>query len=215
MFAARGFYVIIPSCNTETGRNPTDQSFVPAQTSRGFRLPDITMITIGHKLDNPFSQDFYNDVISSLQLHQLKCSCGHSSCLSRHGSYFRTVKVGDSQFRLRVCRLRCRECGATHALMLSCMIPYSQVLLNDAASILLCSSKHNGFSAFLDGHLSMDENNIKAILRRYRRHWLQRLLAHGIPLFSLPELVSRCFQDFSRQFLQIKTTPNLLFGIPT
>ncbi len=64
--------------------------------------------------------------------------------------------------------------------------------------------------------LSMEEKaNIKAILSRYRKHWQQRLLAHGICLLPLAGLVHRCFRSFSRQFLQIKTTPNLLFGLPT
>ena len=56
---------------------------------------------------------------------------------------------------------------------------------------------------------------IKAILSRYRKHWQQRLLAHGICLLPLAGLVHRCFRSFSRQFLQIKTTPNFLFGLPT
>lgn len=173
------------------------------------------MITIGHELDNPFSQDFYDKLIRSLQIHQLTCSCGHSSCLVRHGSYLRTVKAGDCCFRLRVCRVRCRECGATHALLPSCIIPYSQVSLPDTVTVLNCQEQHTGFSIFMENHLSVDENDIKAILRRYRRHWQQRLLAQDICLFPLSRLVCRCFQHFSRQFLQIKATRNLLFCAPT
>lgn len=173
------------------------------------------MITIGHELDNPFSQDFYDKVIESIQFHQLSCPCGHSSCLVRHGAYLRTVKVGNTQFRLRVCRVKCSHCGSTHAILLSCIVPYSQILLPDAVAILACQERRTGFSAFLDRHLSIDENNIKAILSRYRKHWQQRLLAHGICLLPLAGLVHRCFRSFSRQFLQIKTTPNLLFGLPT
>ena len=77
------------------------------------------MITIGHELDNPVSQDFYDKVIESIQFHQLPCPCGHSSCLVRHRAYLRTVKVGNTQLRLRVCRVRCSHCGSTHAILLS------------------------------------------------------------------------------------------------
>lgn len=173
------------------------------------------MITIEHELDNPFSQDFYDKVIRSIQFHQLSCTCGHYACLVRHGAYLRTVKVGDRLLRLRVCRVRCTRCGSTHALMLSCIIPYSQILLADTAAILDCHQQQAPFSAFLQGHLSIDENNIKALLARFRKHWQQRLLAHGICLLPLPRLVRRCFLCFSRQFLQIKNTPNLLFVPPT
>mgnify|MGYP005774398045 CR=1 FL=1 len=95
------------------------------------------MVTIEHELDNPFFQDFYDKVISSIQFHQLSCTCGHCACLVRHGAYLRTVKVGD------------------------------------------------------------------------------RLLAHGIFLLPLPLLVRRCFRCFSRPFLQIKISKNLLFILPT
>lgn len=173
------------------------------------------MITIEHELDNPFSQDFYDKVIDSIQFHQLKCSCGRCSCLVRHGSYRRTVKVGDGQFRLRVCRLRCSECGRTHALMLSCIVPYSQILLIDTVSILDCYEKRASFSAFLQEHLSIDENNISSIIRRYKKHWQQRLRAGSVSLTPLPSLVRLCFLAFSRQFMQIKTTPNFLFFSPT
>lgn len=173
------------------------------------------MITIEHELDKPFSQDFYNKAIDSIQLHQLKCPCGRCSSLTRHGSYHRTVKAVGRQFRLRVCRLRCPECGHTHALMLSCMIPYSQILVNDTASIIICYETHTGFSAFLQEHLSIDENNIGSVIRRYKNHWQQRLWAESLPLTPLPGLIRLCFQAFSRQFMQIKTIPNILFFRPT
>lgn len=173
------------------------------------------MITIEHELGNPFSQDFYDKLTASIQLHQLSCTCGHSACLIRHGAYLRTVKVGDRLLRLRVCRVRCTLCGSTHALLPSAVIPYSQILLADAASILECHQQQADFSAFLQCHLSIDENNIKSLISRYRRHWHQRLLAHGICLLPLHRLLRRCFRFFSRQFLQIKNTKNLLFSPPT
>ena len=173
------------------------------------------MITIEHELGNPFSQDFYDKLISSIQFHQLSCTCGHCACLIRHGAYLRTVKVGDSLLRLRVCRVRCTHCGSTHALLPSAIIPYSQILLADAAAILECHQQQHSFSPFLECHLPIDENNIKSLISRYRRHWHQRLLAQGIRLLPLSMLVRRCFRFFSRLFLQIKNTKTLLFSPPT
>ena len=94
-----------------------------------------TMITIFVRDCNQISQSFYDSVIFDLQLHQLTCSCSHSACLSVHGYYRRTVKLSSGAIRLRVCRVKCSECGATHALLLSSMVPYSQILLSDQQRI--------------------------------------------------------------------------------
>lgn len=94
-----------------------------------------TMITIFVRDCNQISQSFYDSVIYDLQLHQLTCSCSHSACLSVHGYYKRTVKLSSGAIRLRVCRVKCSECGATHALLLSSMVPYSQIPLSDQQRI--------------------------------------------------------------------------------
>ena len=88
-----------------------------------------TMITIFVKDCNQISQSFYDSVIFDLQLHQMTCSCSHSACLSVHGYYWRSVKLPSGTLRLRVCRVKCSECGTTHALHLTSMVPYSQKLL--------------------------------------------------------------------------------------
>lgn len=94
-----------------------------------------TMITIFVPDCNQISQSFYDSLIHDLQLHQLTCSCSHSACLSVHGYYKRTVKLSSGAIRLRVCRVKCSECGATHALLLSSMVPYSQIPLPDQQRI--------------------------------------------------------------------------------
>ena len=74
-----------------------------------------TMITIFVRDCNQISQSFYDSVIFNLQLHQLTCSCSHSACLSVHGYYWRSVKMPSGTLRLRVCRVRCSECGTKTA----------------------------------------------------------------------------------------------------
>lgn len=69
-----------------------------------------------------------------------------------------------------------------------------------------------GFQNILDGQCCVDENNLKSIVRCYRLHWRQRLLSVALLLTDISILVSGCF---SRQFMQIKTTPNKLFIPPT
>ena len=85
---------------------------------------------------NPLNQKDYDDILSSIQFHQLTCTCGHSACLSVHGYYLRGLKTPDGIIRLRICRLRCHECRRTHALLPSLIVPYSQVSAPDQADII-------------------------------------------------------------------------------
>ena len=75
------------------------------------------------------SQDFYNKTIDSLDLNLISCVCGHSGCLIRHGSYKRSIQLADRILSLFVVRVYCKICGHTHALLLSSMVPYSQIPL--------------------------------------------------------------------------------------
>ncbi|WP_207720664.1 hypothetical protein, partial [Catenibacillus scindens] len=61
----------------------------------------------------------------------------------------------------------------------------------------------------------LDENHISSLARSYRRHWRDRLRAVPACAASLRDLVRGCFAVFSRQFMQIKTTRNKLFLLPT
>lgn len=170
------------------------------------------MITIFVRDCNQISQSFYDSVILSLPFHQLTCSCSHSACLSIHGYYRRTVKLPSGAIRLRVCRVKCSECGATHALLLSSMVPYSQILLSDQQRV--CEDYENGrcTTTVCDDNPSIDENNIKSILRNYRRCWREKLRSLRIRLLPLHTLVLSAFSNYSAQFMQIHRRANKLFS---
>lgn len=146
------------------------------------------MITIFVRDCNQISQSFYDSVIYNLQLHQLTCSCGHAACLSLHGYYRRTVKLPSGPVRLRICRVKCSECGATHAILLASMVPYSQIPLSDQQRI--CSDYEEGrcISSVCETNPSIDENNAKSVLRNYRRCWREKLRSLRIRLFPLESL---------------------------
>ncbi|WP_420828421.1 DUF6431 domain-containing protein [Dehalobacterium formicoaceticum] len=170
------------------------------------------MITLSVNYYNPISQKTYDEVISNLQFHQLVCSCGHSGCLTIHAYYYRHVMSGDSKERLRICRVKCAICGHTHALLLSVLVPYSQIPLSTHVEIVSRHLENKSFSSIMDSTPSIDENNIRYIVRQYLRHWKQMLLSESIPLKPpLSQFVKRCFDAFSRQFMQIKRTPNIFF----
>lgn len=70
--------------------------------------------------------------------------------------------------------------------------------------------KHD-FSTLMQHRPSIDENNIKTVIRNYLRHWKQRLLSFSIPLVPVRDLITGCFRHHKYQFMQIKKTVNVLF----
>ena len=175
----------------------------------------ILMITISTENLNLISQDFYNDIISSLDLTLVPCTCGHVGNLIRHGSYKRRFQLSDQILTITIVRVFCTACGHTHALLLSSMVPYSQIPFQTQVEAVQALVHHQNLSSFLEEHCFIDECNIRYIFRNYIRYWHQRLLSCSISISSFPMLIQHCFFFFSRQFMQIKCTRNLLFQPPT
>lgn len=174
---------------------------------------DRIMITIYSKDCNIFSQDFYNQVINDLPLHTIQCTCGKSGCLIRYGHYSRNIKFLSNLLCLIIQRLWCKECHKTHALIPSLLVPYSQVTLQDQQEIIACMEQGKPVIHILHRNYLVDECNVKYIIRQYRRHWKQRLKSIGKSLSD--SLTIPCLSFYSRQFMQIRRTPNILFGPPT
>lgn len=169
------------------------------------------MITFLVEENNPLSQNFYNSCLNSLQFHQFSCSCGHSGCLNIHGYYKRRVKTHEGSFWLVVCRVKCSVCGKTHAILPSSLIPYSQIPLVCCCQVIsdLCSSSN--INSVCENYPEIDENNVKSIIRRFQKHWKQRLLSFRINIDPVRELVLACFSHYSVQFLQIHKTANRIY----
>lgn len=173
------------------------------------------MITIKTENHNHISQDFYNKTIDSLDLALIPCTCGHSGSLIRYGSYKRKIQLKDRVITLTVIRVYCKHCGHTHALLLSSFVPYSQIPLTVHISSILAYEQNSSIGSVLTGQCCVDENNIRSIIRSYRLHWRERLRSTGLTFFPPGALVTGCFSRFRRQFMQIKTTCNKLFLLPT
>ena len=123
------------------------------------------MITITVPFDNPLNQKTYENLINTLQFHQLQCTCGHSGCLTIHGYYPRSLKENDSEITLSICRVKCSHCGKTHALLPSQLVPYSQVSLQEQAAII---------SAYEDtGDLSFPSRLVKLCFSLFMNQFMQ------------------------------------------
>ncbi len=176
----------------------------------------MIMITIQTKDFNQISQESYDFLINSIQLHQLHCGCcSLGGCLTFHGSYTRKVKAQALDIQLKVARVKCSHCRATHALIPSWLVPYSQIPLSVQQQAVLAYENGSDRDAVCVNAGSTDENNIKYIIRQYRLHWKERLRSEKIRLTPLLQLVQCCFSLYSRQFMQIRRTCNSLFVIPT
>ncbi len=192
-------------------RSPDKLSCLCTTQIRGTPTCDHeTMITVLVQDSNHFSQDFYDQVIAGIQLHSVECTCGRKGCLIRYGHYTRTVKYRSESVRISVQRVMCTECHTTHALLLSMIVPYSQILLEDQQEILEDVSRGESPDAVMDRNILIDENNVKYIIRQFRKHWKQRLLSIGKSLQD--SLTVPCLQTFFRQFMQIHRTRNQLYS---
>lgn len=168
------------------------------------------MITIPSNKIKSFTQKSYNKFIDSLPFHQLTCPCGQKGRLIKHAYYSRSIKCSDDFVKLILLRVLCKSCKKTHAILPQWIVPYSQILLNDHLNIILSYHNHSSFEPIMQSNLLIDESNIRYIIRQYLRHWKERIAAFYI---SLNEHISNaCFTIYYRQFMQIKSTRNILFA---
>ena len=204
--------IISKSLSTkEAGTSPTKVWFPASLTHHRYTHGYKTMITIFVEENNPLTPNFYNNLINSLQFHRLTCTCGHSACLSLHGYYTRSLKTPKGNLPFRICRVICSCCHHTHALLPSSMVPYSQVSTREQVDIISSHEDGKGWKRLMLHNPSIDESNCRHIIRTFLRHWKQRLLSGKISLSDRTLLIRDCFTAFSRQFMQIRCTPNILF----
>ena len=168
------------------------------------------MITLFVEENNPLTPNFYNEVINNLQFHMLTCPCGHSGCLSIHGYYQRSIKSSSGKLVFNICRLKCKCCGHTHAILLYSMVPYTQISISDQISIINNYLNDTPHESVMYATPSIDESCFRHVIRNYRKYWHEKLISERIRLCPAFQLIKSCFAYFSYQFMQIKNTVNIL-----
>lgn len=156
-------------------------------------------------------QDFYDSCLIDINIFSLECSCHHKGQFIKYGFYYRFVKTPHGVLKLKIQRLKCKHCNHTHSILLSSLIPYSQLLFHDMLSIIRAHS-FDELDQIMIRNPHIDESNVSYIKKQFHKHWEQRLVSENIELDS--ELIFQCFFHFKKQFMQIKCTYNNLF-IPT
>lgn len=172
------------------------------------------MITLFSNKYNHLSQSSYSSHLDSLQLHRVKCTCGNAGSLIKYGHYNRSVKNPSGTVKISIQRVLCRICGATHAILPSSIVPYSQVSLSDQLMIIKNFLKSKNPLNILNINPEINVSNIYLIITRFLTFWLERLRSLNISVYS-DDLIPSCFSLFHRQFMQIRPTRNILFSPPT
>lgn len=158
------------------------------------------------------TEKLYKEITAKLPLYRLRCSCGHAGCFVRHGYYRRRLKTRAGTIVLSILRVKCKECGRTHAILPEIMVPYSQIPADLQQCMLLYPLGSEELNKLMNGNSDITESNILAIRSRYRRRWKERILAMGQQLQTeIAELIQRSFATFHRQFMQIHRGTNLAF----
>lgn len=151
------------------------------------------MITLFVEENNPLTPNFYNKFLNTLQFHQLTCPCGRSGCLSVHCYYNRFIKTHDGKIKFKICRVRCECCGHTHAILLSSMVPYSQVSLSEHISIINNYESCKSQDSVMDSNPLIDERCYRYIIKCYKQYWRERLRSEHILPEPVNRLIHSCF----------------------
>ena len=111
-------------------------------------------------------EDFYHVVHG--------CSnCGYGGNLHRHASYQRTIICRSITTRITIQRVICPDCGKTHALIPSDLIPYFQHTLETILNLLeLINIKKQSYSeiikSFRKFNLSFSLGHISLYVKRFK-----------------------------------------------
>lgn len=163
------------------------------------------MITIKCNLCN-INQRKYDEIINSLDLNRLQCSLCKTHNFVIHSYYYRKLKTRKGTIYLRIMRIICKDCKTTHALLLSCIVPYSRIDLNSQIRIIT-NDDVEGLMNEID---EIDDHDINYIRNNFNKYYKERLLSIKVDV-SDKNLVFKCFKYFKRQFMQIRCITNILF----
>lgn len=169
------------------------------------------MITLIHEKFKCFSQNSYNKILEVINMHELPCSCKIKGQLIKHGSYHRTLKISGEKIRLKITRVICKSCNKTHALLPADIVPYSQISIHDHITIIKNHLAGESSESLMIENECIDENTTTYIIKKFKTFWKQALIFLGLCIKTdFNRLVSECLSNFNKQFMQIKSTVNLL-----
>jgi len=175
------------------------------------------MIQFFSDFDKSFSQKSYDEFIEILNLSSLRCSsCELLGDFTKHAYYTRQIIIIDGKVTIKILRVQCGRCNATHALLPSQIVPYSQISLQDQLEIITEYESGVAPNHIAPSIPTIDTWIVVYIIKQYLNHWKMRLISDSICLYlEIEELILSCFKHHDRQFMQVKCGRNCLFKPPT
>ena len=108
----------------------------------------MIIIKLSSKIKH-ITENQYKKIIQSLNFNELSCPKCNSKGLRAHASYSRYVDFFKRSHKITIQRLRCPECGSTHAVLIEDMIPYSiasySLIVEVIADMDFLESSHAAF----------------------------------------------------------------------
>lgn len=152
---------------------------------------------------NAVTQSVYNQIVFNVEYERIECPKCHHCGTTVHGYYYRNLKTPFGIIRLRIMRVKCRNCGSTHALLLSSFVPYSWISLDETIAIILAENSEKR-KKIMEDNPSIDESDVYRVLRNYKNYWKEKLISFFIVIDQ--SITTVCIKTFRRQFMQIPCT---------
>lgn len=165
------------------------------------------MISSVVRVFNNFSQIHYDafEVEFIASMHLVACpnkKCDSVGTFVVHAHYYRYYGYGKQQFRLRVLRIRCKECNTTHAVLPVCIIAYSPFPTDICCQIIYMKLQGKKSYSSIGSTFDTDKRTIKRIVNRFvKEHLDSHLRIFG----SLHHLASVTASDCERFFIETKS----------
>lgn len=157
------------------------------------------MITLKIKKTNiNITQKIYDEYIEKVGIHTLNCSCGGHE-LVRHGYYNRKVKTTVGTITIRILRVKCKRCNATHAIFLSIVVPYQMIQLNIQINILKGAIDEK---VLMDNNPDISEQDIKQVRKRYKKKFEKWMELERLSFED--DLVTAAYNTLNETFMQMK-----------
>lgn len=167
------------------------------------------MITVKTNNCKYLTQNIYDNYVNSIDFSMTRCSCKHVG-LIRHGYYYRTIKFRTRTIILKILRVKCTTCGATHAILLDAIVPYSQISVDVQHSMIILDIKDPVVQNIFKCNTDITEKEYSRINQCFIKYWAQRLASQSFSIYNLlPVLTNFCFNAYKRQFMQIRSRANL------
>ena len=114
-----------------------------------------------------------------------------------HGYYTRKLKTNNGNIELVILRVRCKDCGKTHAVLISFIVPYQSIEMSVQIKIIT----DNGIEKIMYCNPSIDELDIFRVKERFRLRY--KSFMKSLNLTFEDDLVFLSFKYFKSNFMQI------------